>query len=120
MLKHRHCCSNFDIHARTPCWKWHITAIALEALDTAAGAEAGCSANQQSDTDEPMGNTPEAEHMCVLVYGGFSGDAVEGDLISIDPGVLAPADKKQQSRILKPRQLSSGIYLVYIPFLNPV
>lgn len=33
-----------------------------------------------------MGNGPEAEHMCVLVYGGFSGDAVEGDLISIDPG----------------------------------
>ena len=30
----------------------------------------------------------EAEHMCVLVYGGFSGDAVEGDLISIDPGII--------------------------------
>ena len=48
--------------------------------------EAGCSGNQQSDTDEPMGTGEEAEHMCVLVYGGFSGDAVEGDLISIDPG----------------------------------
>ncbi len=34
----------------------------------------------------------EAEHMCVLVYGGFSGDAVEGDLISIDPGVLPAAE----------------------------
>ena len=33
-----------------------------------------------------MGAAEEAEHMCVLVYGGFSGDAVEGDLISIDPG----------------------------------
>lgn len=33
-----------------------------------------------------MGMGEEAEHMCVLVYGGFSGDAVEGDLISIDPG----------------------------------
>ena len=50
--------------------------------------EAGFSGNQQSDTDEPMSTGPEAEHMCVLVYGGFSGDAVEGDLISIDPGEL--------------------------------
>lgn len=33
-----------------------------------------------------MGAAEETEHMCVLVYGGFSGDAVEGDLISIDPG----------------------------------
>ena len=49
-------------------------------------AEAGFSGNQQSDTDEPMSSTPEVEHVCVLVYGGFSGDAVEGDLISIDPG----------------------------------
>lgn len=49
--------------------------------------EAGYSGNQQSDTDEPMGTGEEAEHMCVLVYGGFSGDAVEGDLISIDPGI---------------------------------
>lgn len=48
--------------------------------------EAGCSGNQQSDNDEPMSTGPEAEHVCVLVYGGFSGDAVEGDLISIDPG----------------------------------
>ncbi len=92
-------------------------------LGTAADAEAGCSGNQQSDTDEPMGNTPEAEHMCVLVYGGFSGDAVEGDLISIDPGVLPAAEMKQQSCILRPRQLSSGIvrsHLLYIAFLNHV
>lgn len=33
-----------------------------------------------------MSSGPETEHVCVLVYGGFSGDAVEGDLISIDPG----------------------------------
>lgn len=39
-----------------------------------------------------MGNSEEPEHMCVLVYGGFSGDAVEGDLISIDPGVQSSAD----------------------------
>jgi len=91
-------------------------------LGTAADAEAGCSGNQQSDTDEPMGNTPEAEHMCVLVYGGFSGDAVEGDLISIDPGVLPAAEMKQQSCI-RPRQLSSGIvksHLLFIAFLNHV
>ncbi len=94
-----------------------------EVLGTSADAEAGCSGNQQSDTDEPMGNIPEAEHMCVLVYGGFSGDAVEGDLISIDPGVLPPAEMKQQSCILRPRQLSSSVlrsHPVYIAFLNPV
>ncbi len=92
-------------------------------LGTAADAEAGCSGNQQSDTDEPMGNTPEAEHMCVLVYGGFSGDAVEGDLISIDPGVLLAAQLKQQSCILRPRQFGSGIvrsHLVDIALLNHV
>lgn len=90
-------------------------------VGTAADAEAGCSGNQQSDTDEPMGNTPEAEHMCVLVYGGFSGDAVEGDLISIDPGVLTAAELKQQRCTLRPCQLGSGILrsqLVYIGFLN--
>lgn len=38
-----------------------------------------------------MSTGPETEHMCVLVYGGFSGDAVEGDLISIDPGKCASA-----------------------------
>ncbi len=92
-------------------------------VGTAADAEAGCSGNQQSDTDEPMGNTPEAEHMCVLVYGGFSGDAVEGDLISIDPGVLLAAQLKQQSCIMRPQQFGSGIarsHLLYMAFLNHV
>ena len=37
-----------------------------------------------------MSTGPETEHVCVLVYGGFSGDAVEGDLISIDPGQCTP------------------------------
>ena len=65
----------------------YCSTVLLNCFRVFGSAEAGCSGNQQSDTDEPMGNTPEAEHMCVLVYGGFSGDAVEGDLISIDPGV---------------------------------
>lgn len=55
--------------------------------DDDVSAEAGYSGNQHSDNDEPMSTGTEAEHMCVLVYGGFSGDAVEGDLISIDPGI---------------------------------
>lgn len=38
-----------------------------------------------------MSTGPETEHVCVLVYGGFSGDAVEGDLISIDPGECTSA-----------------------------
>ena len=64
---------------------WHIESD--PSLECQGGsAEAGCSGNQHSDADEPMNMGAEAEHMCVLVYGGFSGDAVEGDLISIDPG----------------------------------
>ncbi|KAL3152010.1 hypothetical protein ABBQ32_001128 [Trebouxia sp. C0010 RCD-2024] len=62
----------------TPFARCAHTAVALP-------SEAGCSGNHQSDNDEPMSSGPETEHMCVLVYGGFSGDAVEGDLISIDP-----------------------------------
>lgn len=92
-------------------------------VGTGSDAEAGCSGNQQSDTDEPMGNTPEAEHMCVLVYGGFSGDAVEGDLISIDPGVVPAAELKHESCIQRPRRSGSGIvwsHLLYLAFRNHV
>lgn len=63
-----------------------IEAQNCDADSSAECTEAGCSGNHQSDNDEPMSSSPETEHMCVLVYGGFSGDAVEGDLISIDPG----------------------------------
>lgn len=77
------CCSGFPAAGFTP----PLSTSAASLTSRWCAAEAGCSGNQQSDTDEPMGTGEEAEHMCVLVYGGFSGDAVEGDLISIDPGV---------------------------------
>lgn len=73
--------------AALACW-WYADTLThhSHSKSCAVGAEAGCSGNQQSDNDEPMSSGPETEHVCVLVYGGFSGDAVEGDLISIDPG----------------------------------
>lgn len=76
---------------RATCRSALICTLEIEARNYGADSsaectEAGCSGNHQSDNDEPMSSGPETEHMCVLVYGGFSGDAVEGDLISIDPG----------------------------------
>lgn len=50
-----------------------------------------------------MSTGPETEHVCVLIYGGFSGDAVEGDLISIDPGERTSA---------VPTHLTSKAYIV--------
>lgn len=45
-----------------------------------------------SDNAVPMDTSSDSDGPVVVIYGGFSGEAVEGDIFYIDPGRLPPSD----------------------------